>query len=348
MTRVLLSGKAGAAGIGAGVWNLGPGTDPFGGPTRESAPILDRLGLLAESGMSYYEAHDHEIPASDATRARQRADELGLQCGMYTPSFFADPIFKDGAMTSHDPGIRRHAVENAKRALDTAAVLGAGIVVFWNGREGFDFVLARNGGDAFRRLIDGFNEVGDYARSAHRGEIRLAIEPKPNEPRGNMYLATVGEVLYLISRLDPIVQGVFGVNPEAAHSRIAGLDYLWEVELCLEAGKLFHIHLNGQDGQRFDQDLPFGYTEPLKDLALLVVLQDANWEGVISFDVKAPRTDSDRNITDILRVSAENLVALWRRAAAVDREVICRYRAENRMTALSGYLAQCLYGSAPD
>jgi xylose isomerase len=348
MNRVLLSRKAGAAGIGAGVWNLGPGTDPFGGPTREVVPILDRLALLAESGMSYYEAHDHEIPASEATRARQRAEELGLKCGMYTPSFFADPIFKDGAMTSNDPAIRRHAVQNAKQALDTAAVLGSRVVVFWNGREGFDFVLGRNGGDAFRRLIDGFNEVGDYARSAHGGEIRLAIEPKPNEPRGNMYLATVGEVLYLISRLDPSVQGIFGVNPEAAHSRIAGLDYLWEVELCLEAGKLFHIHLNGQDGQRFDQDLPFGYTEPLKDLALLVVLQDAKWEGVISFDVKAQRTDSDRNITDILRVSADNLVALWKRAAAVDRGVIDRYRTENRMTALSGYLAQCLYGLGTD
>ena len=123
---------------------------------------------------------------------------------------------------------------------------------------------------------------GDAASS-----VRLALEPKPNEPRANMYLATVGEVLYLISRLDVGHRDLFGVNPETAHSRIAGLDYLWEVELCLEAGKLFHIHLNSQDGQRFDQDLPFGYTEPLKDLALLVVLQDAGYEGIVAFDIKA-------------------------------------------------------------
>jgi xylose isomerase len=159
-----------------------------------------------------------------------------------------------------------------------------------------------------------------------------------------MYLANVGEVLYLISRLDEGLRGLWGVNPETAHSRIAGLDYLWDIELCLEAGKLFHIHLNSQDGQRFDQDLPFGYTEPLKDLAALVVLQDAKYAGPICFDVKAPRVDDPANIADILHVSAQNLVCLWERALAVDRKKIEQFRQENRLTALSGYLAQCLYG----
>ena len=137
---------------------------------------------------------------------------------------------------------------------------------------------------------------------------------------------------------------MFGLNPETAHSRIAGLDYVWDVELCLEAGKLFHIHLNAQDGQRYDQDLPFGYVEPLKDLALLVVLQDAGYEGVLAFDVKAPRTDDPANIADILTVSAQNLAFLWDRALAVNRAKIESFRQENRATALSGYLASCLYG----
>jgi xylose isomerase len=343
-TPYTLKHKPGITGLGAGVWNLGPGGDPFGGPTREPIPILDRLPLLAEAGMSHYEAHDVEIPAADAAKAVKIAEANGLKCAMYTPSFFADRIFKDGAMTSNDPAIRAKGLENAKLAVDTTRVLGAKTMVFWNGREGFDFVLAKNGRDSFKRLVEGFNAVGQYSQEKYGNEIRFAIEPKPNEPRANMYLANVGEVLYLISRLDPAVQPIFGVNPETAHSRIAGLDYTWDVELCLEAGKLFHIHLNSQDGQRYDQDLPFGYTEPLKDLALLVVLQDAGYEGPVCFDVKAPRTDDPKNIADILKVSADNLIALWNKALAVDRKKIAQFRQENRATALSGYLAQCLYG----
>jgi xylose isomerase len=342
--RYSLKQKHGVTGLGAGVWNLGPGGDPFGGPTREPIPILERLPLLAEAGMSLYEAHDVEIPAADAEKAVKVAEACGLECAMYTPSFFADSIFKDGAMTSNDPSIRARGLENAKLAVDTTHVLGAPTMVFWNGREGFDFVLAKNGREAFKRLVEGFNAVGHYAKGKYGASIRFALEPKPNEPRANMYLANIGEVLYLISRLDPEIQPLFGANPETAHSRIAGLDYLWDVELCLEAGKLFHIHLNSQDGQRFDQDLPFGYTEPLKDLALLVVLQDARYEGPVCFDVKAPRTDAPANITDILSVSATNLVWLWERALAVDRHAIARFREEGRGTALAGYLARCLYG----
>jgi len=342
--RYTLKNKTGINGIGAGVWNLGPGGDPFGGPTREAIPVLERLPMLAEAGMSFYEAHDTEIPAADASKAVKIAKAHGLKCAMYTPSFFTDTIFKDGAMTSNFPEIRKKALENAKRAVDTTAILGAKTMVFWNGREGFDFVLAKNGRDSFKRLVEGFNKVGQYAKSKYGSKIRFAIEPKPNEPRGNMYLANVGEVLYLISRLDKAVQPLFGVNPETAHSRIAGLDYVWDVELCLEAGKLFHIHLNAQDGQRFDQDLPFGYTEPLKDLALLVVLQDAKYKDIICFDVKAPRIDDQKNIKDILTVSSKNLVWLWERALKVDRKRIEQFRKEGRATALTGYLAECLYG----
>ncbi len=343
-TRYTLKNKAGTNGLGAGVWNLGPGGDPFGGPTREAIPIIDRLPLLAEAGMTFYEAHDHEVPAADADKAKKKADGLGLRCGMYTPSFFADRMFKDGGMSANDAGVRKQALENAKRAVDTTVQLGAKVMVFWNGREGFDFVLAKNGREAFKRLVEGFNAVGQYAREKYGSQVRFGLEPKPNEPRANMYLANVGEALYLISRLDKDIQDLFGVNPETAHSRIAGLDYIWDVEMCLEAGKLVHIHLNAQDGQRYDQDLPFGYTEPLKDLALCVVLQDAAYEGIVCFDVKAPRTDDPANIQDILHVSSQNLVWLWDRALEVDRSKIAELRAANRATAIAGYLAQCLYG----
>lgn len=341
---ILLDHKTGVRGLGAGVWNIGPGGDPFGGPTRAPVPILDRLPLLAEAGLSYFEAHDTEIPLAEVPRARKVAAACGLRCGMYTPSFFTDPRFKDGAMTANDPAVRKLARKNAQRAVDATVELGAQVMVFWNGREGFDFVLGKNGQDSFRRLVEGFNTIGRYALKHYgRKAPCFALEPKPNEPRANMYLANVGEVLYLISRLDREVQPLFGVNPEVAHSRIAGLDFVWDVELCLEAGKLFHIHLNSQDGQRYDQDLPFGYTEPLKDLALFVVLQDAKWDGILSFDLKAPRTDSQRNLTDIIKVSAANLVRLWNRALKVDRKQIARFRRDGNYTGLSGYLARCLY-----
>ena len=342
--RYELKRKVGPTGLGAGVWNLGPGGDPFGGPTRDPIPILDRLPLLAEAGMSYYEAHDHEVPAADAAKAKARAESVGLRCAMYTPSFFADRVFKDGGMTSNDAAVRTLAGDNARRAVDTTVALGANTMVFWNGREGFDFVLAKDGRESFKRLVAGFNAVGHYAKDTYGDGVRFGIEPKPNEPRANMYIANVGEALYLISRLDADVRHLFGCNPETAHSRIAGLDYVWDVELCLEAGKLFHIHLNSQDGQRYDQDLPFGYTEPLKDLALCVVLQDAAYDGIVCFDVKAPRTDDPKDIADIVHVSSQNLVWIWDRALDVDRARINQLRAENRSTAIAGYLAKCLYG----
>jgi xylose isomerase len=344
MSKIIISPKAGKQGLGAGVWNLGAGRDPFGGPTRREIPILDRIPMLAHAGITYVEAHDVEIGAADAPAARKLLKEYDLRMGMYTPSFFADPIFKDGAMTSNDATVRAQALKNALKAVDVTVELGAEVMVFWNGREGFDFMLAKNGQDSVRRLIDGFNAVGEYALKTYgKKSPRFALEPKPNEPRANMYLSNVGEVLYLISRLDSKVQPLFGVNPETAHSRMAGLDYLWDVEMCLEAGKLFHIHLNSQDTTRYDQDLPFGYVEPLKDLALCVVLQDAKWEGILAFDVKAPRTDREEDIEDILHTSAANLQRLWAKALKVDRKKIVEFRSTGRYTALAGYLAKCLY-----
>ena len=344
MDKIVISPKKGKQGLGAGVWNLGPGRDPFGGPTRAEIPILDRLPLLAKSGITYVEAHDVELAQSDVPKAKKLLKEYGLKFGMYTPSYFADAIFKDGAMTSNDKSVRQLAFKNACQAVDVTVELGAEVMVFWNGREGFDFMLAKNGRDSFRRMVDGFNAVGEYAKKKYgKNSPRFAIEPKPNEPRANMYLATVGEGLYLISRLDPSVQPLFGMNPETAHSRMAGLDYVWDVEMCLEAGKLFHIHLNSQDTTRYDQDLPFGYIEPLKDLALCVVLQDAKWEGILAFDVKAPRTDRQEDITDIITTSAANLQRLWAKALKVDRKKVANFRSAGQYTALAGYLAKCLY-----
>ena len=157
--KLLVPRKVGFNALGAGVWNLGPGRDPFGGPTRTDLPILQLLPLLAKAGITYVEFHDVELPFHQIPAAQRIMREHGLKCGMYTPSFFAEPIFKDGAMTSHDPKIRKLALENACHAVDATVQLGAKVMVFWNGREGFDFVLAKDGQESFRRMVDGFNAV---------------------------------------------------------------------------------------------------------------------------------------------------------------------------------------------
>ncbi|HKW28021.1 MAG TPA: TIM barrel protein, partial [Verrucomicrobiae bacterium] len=186
MSKIIISTKKGKQGIGAGVWNLGAGRDPFGGPTRREIPILDRIPLLADAGITYVEAHDVEISLAEIPMARKCLQQYGLKMGMYTPSFFANPVFKDGAMTSNDSAVRKLALRNALQAVDATVELGAEVMVFWNGREGFDFVLAKNGQDAFRRMVDGFNAVGAYARKKYgKKSPRFAIEPKPNEPRAN-------------------------------------------------------------------------------------------------------------------------------------------------------------------
>ncbi|MGH7943139.1 MAG: TIM barrel protein, partial [Limisphaerales bacterium] len=155
MSKIVISSKKGKQGIGAGVWNIGAGRDPFGGPTRPEVPVLERIPLLAKAGITYIEAHDVEISGRDVDKARKLMKQHGLMMGMYTPSFFADPIFKDGAMTSNDQAVRKQAWRNAKEAVDVTVALGSEIMVFWNGREGFDFVLAKNGQEAFRRLVEG-------------------------------------------------------------------------------------------------------------------------------------------------------------------------------------------------
>ncbi len=180
MSKIVIEKKAGKQGIGAGVWNLGAGRDPFGGPTREEIPILDRIPLLAEAGITYIEAHDVEISADDVPLAKQLMKQHGVKMGMYTPSFFADPVFKDGAMTSNDSAVRKLALENALQAVDVTIELGAEIMVFWNGREGFDFMLAKDGQESFRRLIEGFNVPSANMRCKNTANARRALRWSPS------------------------------------------------------------------------------------------------------------------------------------------------------------------------
>jgi xylose isomerase len=342
MVKFIIPNKRGKNGIGAKVWNPEFDCDHIKEPTCERIPILDRIAILGEAGITYITAHDAEISADDVPKAKQLMEEHDVKMGVYTASFFTEAIFKDSVAKSNNFAICKEALDNALRAVDMTVHLGAELMVFWTGRGGFNGLL--DGQKSVRRLIDWLNAVGRYALKQYgKKSPRFALEPVPNNPRSNMYLGNLSVALNLIGRLDAVVQPLFGINPETAHSRMAGLDYLWDVELCLKSGKLFHIRLNSQDATRYDQDLPFGYVEPLKDLALCVALQDAKWEGILTFDVKTPRTARREDIADMLRASAANLQRLWVKALSVDRKIIFEFRKTQRYTALAGYLSECLY-----
>ena len=286
-----------------GLWTVGnPGRDPFGEPTRKAlAPvyIVEKLGELGASGVNF---HDNDlVPASASASERDaivRAFQAalvatGLTVPMATTNLTADPIFKDGAFTSPDARVRAYALQKTMAAMDLGAELGAETYVFWGGREGAEVDAGGNMLDALAHLREALNFLCDYSASQGYG-FRFALEPKPNEPRGDIYLPTVGAMLGFIATLDKPER--FGVNPEFAHDTMAGLSFPHAVAQALDAGKLFHIDLNDQKPGRFDQDLRFG-SENIKSAFFTVkLLQDAGYSGPKHFDAHALRTEDEAGV----------------------------------------------------
>jgi xylose isomerase len=281
-----------------GLWTVGnPGRDPFGGPTREPLDPVDSVGRLAELGAWGVSLHDDDLvpwgaPAAERDRivARFRAalEENGLGVGMATTNLFGHPAFKDGAFTSNDRAVRRAAIGKAMRSIDLGAELGAEVYVFWGGREGTEAAVAKDPRDALERYREAIDVLADYV--VDQGyELRFAIEPKPNEPRGDIFLPTIGHALHFIGTLSR--PEMVGVNPEVAHETMAGLSFVHGVGQALWAGKLFHIDLNAQRIGRYDQDFRFG-AEDLKEAFLLVrLLERAGYEGPRHFDAHAYRNE---------------------------------------------------------
>jgi xylose isomerase len=294
-----------------GLWTIGwQARDPFGDATRPALDPVEAVHQLAALGAWGVTFHDDDlIPfgSSDADRdaaiARFRAalDETGLVVPMATTNTFTHPVFKDGAFTSTDRDIRRYALRKIMRNIDLAAELGASTYVLWGGREGAETDAAKDMRDAFARYAEGLDLLCQYVKDKGYG-IRFAIEPKPNEPRGDILLPTIGHALAFISTLEH--QEMVGINPEVGHEQMAGMNMVAGVAQALWMNKLFHIDLNGQHGPKFDQDLVFGHGDVKSAFFLVDLLEHAGYDGPRHFDYKPYRTD---DVDDVWVSAAANM-----------------------------------------
>src|SRR5882672_410400 len=283
-----------------GLWCLqNRGRDPFGDQTRPEISALDCIRGLAQRNCYGFEFLDNDVlpfGASAAERGRILSDvkkvmaDTGIKATMATTNNFYHPVFKDGAFTSTDPAIRAFATQKVMLALDVAAELGAEVFVFWGGREGVEVDASKDPVEAGLWFRDSLNFLCEYVL-ANNYNIKFSIEPKPNEPRGDLYLPTVGSVLAFITTLDH--PDMCGINPETAHIKMAGLNPYHEFAQAIDAGKLLDVHLNGQKPLRFDQDLSFG-SDDLKDAFFTTkLLMDHKYEGTIGFDAHPYRSEAD-------------------------------------------------------
>ena len=283
-----------------GIWCLqNRGRDPFGDQTRPELSALECIRGLAQRNCYGFEFHDNDIiPFGAAASERDRIlkdvkkalADWGIKATMATTNLFYHPIFKDGAFTSTDPAIRAFATQKVMNAVDVAAELGTQVFVFWGGREGTEVDASKDPVDATKWFREALNFLCEYV-IANNYDIKFSIEPKPNEPRGDLYLPTVGSVLAFIATLDH--PEMCGINPETAHIKMAGLNPYHEFAQALDAGKLLDVHLNGQKPLRFDQDLSFG-SDDLKDAFFTTkLLLDHQYEGTIGFDAHPYRSEAD-------------------------------------------------------
>jgi xylose isomerase len=291
-----------------GLWTFGnPGRDPFGDPVRP-VPTLESikrwLEVLSELGAYGVNLHDNDLVPFDASVAerdrivrefKRALDATGMKVPMATTNLFTHPVFKDGAFTSNDPRVRAFALHKTMRSIDLAVELGAETYVFWGGREGTEVDASKNPVDALKRYRECLNFLCEYCLD-NGYRLKFALEAKPNEPRGDIFLPTTGAMLAFIYTLDH--PEMVGLNPEVAHEHMAGLNFSHAVAQALEAGKLFHIDLNGQKLCRFDQDLRFG-SEDIKGAFFLVkLLEDYRWPGMRHFDAHAYRTEDVDGVRD--------------------------------------------------
>jgi xylose isomerase len=291
-----------------GLWTVGnPGRDPFGEPVRPRLTPVEIVHLLAEVGAMGVNLHDNDLVPIDATPAARDAivrefrgalAQTGLHVPMATTNLFTDPAFKDGAFTSNDPRVRAYALQKTMRAIDLGVELGARVYVFWGGREGTETDAGRNPLDALKRLRDALNFLTAYVRDQHY-DLVFALEAKPNEPRGDIYLPTTGAMLAFIETLDH--PQMVGVNPEVAHEHMAGLNFLHAVAQAWDRGKLFHIDLNDQAFGRYDQDFRFGAHNLKSAFFLVKFLEDVGYAGSRHFDAHAYRTEDVEGVKAFAR-----------------------------------------------
>lgn len=288
-----------------GLWTVGnPGRDPFGDAVRPPLDPVETVTRLAELGAYGVSFHDNDLVPAGSSAAdrdrivklfRQALDDTGMKVPMATTNLFYRPVFKEGAFTANDPDVRRLAVAKTLDAIDLGAELGAEVYVLWGGREGCEVDAAKPVATALDRYAEALDLLCAYVTD--RGyPLRFALEPKPNEPRGDILLPTVGHALAFVERLAQ--PDMVGLNPEFAHETMSGLSFHHAVGQALWAGKLFHIDLNAQRIGKFDQDFRFG-SEGVKDAFFTVrLLESSGWDGVRHFDAHPYRTEGPEGVWD--------------------------------------------------
>jgi xylose isomerase len=306
-----------------GLWTVGwQGRDPFGDATRTALDPVEAVHRLAGLGAYGVTFHDDDlIPfgsteaerAGRVSRFRAALAETGLRVPMATTNLFTHPVFKDGAFTANDRDVRRYALRKTIRNIDLAAELGAEVYVAWGGREGAESGAAKDVRVALDRFKEAFDLLCEYV--IEQGySIRFAIEPKPNEPRGDILLPTVGHALAFINSLER--PELVGLNPEVGHEQMAGLNFPHGIAQTLWHGKLFHIDLNGQSGIKYDQDLRFGAGDLRAAFWLVDLLESAGYQGPRHFDFKPPRTEDFDGVWASAAACMRNYLILRERAAA--------------------------------
>jgi xylose isomerase len=312
-----------------GLWTIGyNGADPFGGPTRPALDTVEAVTRLAELGAYGLTFHDDDLFTFGSTaavrqheidRLKQALADTGMTVPMVTTNLFSHPVFKDGGFTSNDRAVRRFALRKVLHNIDLAAELGAQTFVMWGGREGAEYDAAKDIRSALERYREAVNLLGDYVTDKGY-DIRFAIEPKPNEPRGDILLPTVGHAMAFITTLER--PELVGVNPEVGHEQMAGLNFTAGIAQALYQGKLFHIDLNGQRGIKYDQDLVFGHGDLHNAFSLVDLLENGGpnggpaYDGPRHFDYKPSRTEDITGVWDSAAANMRTYLLLKERAAA--------------------------------
>jgi xylose isomerase len=306
-----------------GLWTVGwQARDPFGDATREALDPVRTVNELAKRGAYGVTFHDDDlIPfgsspsdrSAHIARFKKALDETGMKVPMATTNLFSHPVFKDGAFTSNNRDIRRYAIRKVMTNIELAVELGAHTYVCWGGREGAETDIGKDPVVALERMREAFNILGQFV--IDKGyNIKFAMEPKPNEPRGDIFLPTIGHALAFINSLDH--PELVGLNPEVGHEQMAGLNFVHGIGQALFHKKLFHIDLNGQHGPKYDQDLVFGHGD-LKSAFFLVDLLDRyNYDGPKHFDYKPMRTESDEGVWASASANMRTFIILQERARA--------------------------------
>jgi xylose isomerase len=326
-----------------GLWTVGwVGVDPFGTASRPSLPPQEYAERLADLGAWGVTFHDNDVFAFDAddktreevcTDFKKATDAAGLVVEMVTTNTFTHPVFKDGALTSNDRSVRRFGLRKVLRNVDLAAMMGATTFVMWGGREGSEYDGSKDLHAAFERYREGLDTVAGYIKD--RGyDLRIALEPKPNEPRGDIFLPTVGHALALIAELEH--GDIVGLNPETGHEQMAGLNYTHALGQALWSDKLFHIDLNGQRGIKYDQDLVFGHGDLMSAFFTVDLLENgfpsrpgSRYDGARHFDYKPSRTEHLPGVWESAKANMATYLLLAERARA--------FRDDSRVTDAMAY-----------